>query len=187
MPRFVRYSVPSPPSILSNNTFHKQWHFSCLRYISEYTCPSNADVLSKILMRWLAQVLSLSWVWVRYLLLSNTGFTSVEGELGGLFSDGLWEESIRKTSFSFQGAETVKRLLDMAIDAVPPYLWKNTPVVLKATAGLRLLSEEKAQALLLEVILRSFGCTSIALLFHLSWLSSPFYLAEENFSCQKWL
>ncbi|NXY46296.1 ENTP5 diphosphohydrolase, partial [Ceuthmochares aereus] len=50
-----------------------------------------------------------------------------------------------------KGAETVKQLLDMAIDAVPPHLWKKTPVVLKATAGLRLLSEEKAQALLLEV------------------------------------
>ncbi|XP_049681044.1 nucleoside diphosphate phosphatase ENTPD5 isoform X2 [Accipiter gentilis] len=50
-----------------------------------------------------------------------------------------------------KGAETVKRLLDVAIEAVPPHLWKKTPVVLKATAGLRLLSEEKAQALLLEV------------------------------------
>ncbi|NXX78654.1 ENTP5 diphosphohydrolase, partial [Urocolius indicus] len=50
-----------------------------------------------------------------------------------------------------KGAESVKRLLDMAIDAVPPHLWKRTPVVLKATAGLRLLSEEKARALLLEV------------------------------------
>ncbi|KAF4788540.1 hypothetical protein TURU_159048 [Turdus rufiventris] len=49
-----------------------------------------------------------------------------------------------------KGAETVKTLLDMAIDAVPPHLWKKTPVVLKATAGLRLLSEEKAQALLSE-------------------------------------
>lgn len=51
----------------------------------------------------------------------------------------------------------------MAIDAVPPHLWKKTPVVLKATAGLRLLSQEKAQALLLEVMLISSGCTSIAL------------------------
>uniref|UniRef100_A0A8C2YG98 nucleoside diphosphate phosphatase n=1 Tax=Coturnix japonica TaxID=93934 RepID=A0A8C2YG98_COTJA len=50
-----------------------------------------------------------------------------------------------------KGAESVKRLLDMAVDAVPPHLWKKTPVVLKATAGLRLLSEEKAQALLSEV------------------------------------
>ncbi|NXY86204.1 ENTP5 diphosphohydrolase, partial [Alcedo cyanopectus] len=56
-----------------------------------------------------------------------------------------------------KGAETVKKLLDMAIDAVPPHLWKKTPVVLKATAGLRLLSEEKAQALLLEVMKRYFG------------------------------
>lgn len=51
----------------------------------------------------------------------------------------------------------------MAIDAVPPHLWKKTPVVLKATAGLRLLSEEKAQALLSEVVLSCFGCTSIVL------------------------
>ncbi|NXN13655.1 ENTP5 diphosphohydrolase, partial [Indicator maculatus] len=50
-----------------------------------------------------------------------------------------------------KGAESVKRLLAIAVDAVPPSLWKKTPVVLKATAGLRLLSEEKAQALLLEV------------------------------------
>lgn len=60
----------------------------------------------------------------------------------------------------------------MAVDAVPPHLWKKTPVVLKATAGLRLLSEEKAQALLSEVILTSFGYNTIAL-FHLFWLSSP--------------
>lgn len=55
----------------------------------------------------------------------------------------------------------------MAIDAVPPHLWKKTPVVLKATAGLRLLSEEKAQALLSEVIRTSFGYNAIVL-FHLS-------------------
>lgn len=51
----------------------------------------------------------------------------------------------------------------MAVDAVPPHLWKKTPVVLKATAGLRLLSEEKAQALLSEVVLHCFGCTNIVL------------------------
>ncbi|XP_019344261.1 nucleoside diphosphate phosphatase ENTPD5 isoform X1 [Alligator mississippiensis] len=50
-----------------------------------------------------------------------------------------------------KGAETVRILLEMAKEAVPPSHWKKTPVVLKATAGLRLLSEQKAQALLLEV------------------------------------
>ncbi|XP_053235659.1 nucleoside diphosphate phosphatase ENTPD5 [Podarcis raffonei] len=50
-----------------------------------------------------------------------------------------------------KGAETVRQLLDMAKEAVPPSHWNKTPVVLKATAGLRLLAEHKAQALLSEV------------------------------------
>ncbi|XP_067389682.1 nucleoside diphosphate phosphatase ENTPD5 isoform X2 [Emydura macquarii macquarii] len=50
-----------------------------------------------------------------------------------------------------KGAETVRELLEMAKEAVPPSHWKQTPVVLKATAGLRLLAEYKAQALLSEV------------------------------------
>ncbi|NXP65885.1 ENTP5 diphosphohydrolase, partial [Chloropsis cyanopogon] len=66
-----------------------------------------------------------------------------------------------------KGAETVKTLLDMAVDAVPPHLWKKTPVVLKATAGLRLLSEEKAQALLSEVVKEVFE-------------ESPFLVPEDS-------
>ncbi|NXY15452.1 ENTP5 diphosphohydrolase, partial [Atrichornis clamosus] len=66
-----------------------------------------------------------------------------------------------------KGAETVKKLLDMAVDAVPPHLWKTTPVVLKATAGLRLLSEEKAQALLSEVVKEVFE-------------ESPFLVPEDS-------
>ncbi|NXO72074.1 ENTP5 diphosphohydrolase, partial [Phainopepla nitens] len=66
-----------------------------------------------------------------------------------------------------KGAESVKTLLDMAIDAVPPHLWKKTPVVLKATAGLRLLSEEKAQALLSEVVKELFE-------------ESPFLVPEDS-------
>ncbi|XP_030069668.1 nucleoside diphosphate phosphatase ENTPD5 isoform X3 [Microcaecilia unicolor] len=50
-----------------------------------------------------------------------------------------------------QGAETIRGLLEVAKDAVPSSHWKKTPVVLKATAGLRLLPEKKAQALLSEV------------------------------------
>ncbi|XP_025151002.1 ectonucleoside triphosphate diphosphohydrolase 5 isoform X1 [Bubalus bubalis] len=50
-----------------------------------------------------------------------------------------------------QGAETVQELLEVAQDSIPPSHWKRTPVVLKATAGLRLLPEEKAEALLFEV------------------------------------
>lgn len=42
-------------------------------------------------------------------------------------------------------------LLKVAKKTVPRLEWKRTPVVLKATAGLRLLATEKAQALLDQV------------------------------------
>lgn len=54
-----------------------------------------------------------------------------------------------------QGAETVQELLEVAKDSIPRSHWKRTPVVLKATAGLRLLPEQKAQTLLLEVTFES--------------------------------
>ncbi|NWR49540.1 ENTP5 diphosphohydrolase, partial [Regulus satrapa] len=87
----------------------------------------------------------------------------VEGEIFESVKPGL-------SSYADQpekGAETVKTLLDIAIDAVPPHLWKKTPVVLKATAGLRLLSEEKAQALLSEVVKEVFE-------------ESPFLVPEDS-------
>ncbi|XP_056150015.1 ectonucleoside triphosphate diphosphohydrolase 5-like isoform X2 [Lampris incognitus] len=46
---------------------------------------------------------------------------------------------------------TVRMLLKVAKKTVPRLAWKRTPVVLRATAGLRLLSPEKAQALLDQV------------------------------------
>ncbi|XP_076018781.1 ectonucleoside triphosphate diphosphohydrolase 6 [Genypterus blacodes] len=42
----------------------------------------------------------------------------------------------------------IVELLEVARTSVPPSLWNSTPVVLKATAGLRLLPGEKAQHLL---------------------------------------
>ncbi|XP_041950712.1 ectonucleoside triphosphate diphosphohydrolase 5-like [Alosa sapidissima] len=47
--------------------------------------------------------------------------------------------------------ETVRQLLRVAKKTVPRLEWKRTPVVLRATAGLRLLPAKKAQALLDEV------------------------------------
>ncbi|KAL2082155.1 hypothetical protein ACEWY4_021973 [Coilia grayii] len=47
--------------------------------------------------------------------------------------------------------ETVRQLLRVAKKTVPRLEWKRTPVVLRATAGLRLLPPKKAQALLDEV------------------------------------
>uniref|UniRef100_A0A1A7XE12 nucleoside diphosphate phosphatase n=1 Tax=Iconisemion striatum TaxID=60296 RepID=A0A1A7XE12_9TELE len=47
--------------------------------------------------------------------------------------------------------ETVRMLLKVAKKTVPRLDWKRTPLVLRATAGLRLLPVEKAQALLDQV------------------------------------
>ncbi|XP_061552134.1 ectonucleoside triphosphate diphosphohydrolase 5 [Phycodurus eques] len=50
-----------------------------------------------------------------------------------------------------EGGNTVRQLLKIAKKTVPEEEWKRTPVVLKATAGLRLLPEDKAIHLLNEV------------------------------------
>ncbi|CAN9507699.1 unnamed protein product [Ophioblennius macclurei] len=47
--------------------------------------------------------------------------------------------------------QTVRMLLKVAKKTVPRLEWKRTPLFLRATAGLRLLSAEKAQALLEQV------------------------------------
>ncbi|XP_074541255.1 ectonucleoside triphosphate diphosphohydrolase 5 isoform X2 [Halichoeres trimaculatus] len=48
-------------------------------------------------------------------------------------------------------AHTVRMLLKVAKKTVPRLEWKRTPVILRATAGLRLLAAEKARALLEQV------------------------------------
>ncbi|XP_053099561.1 ectonucleoside triphosphate diphosphohydrolase 6 isoform X2 [Hemicordylus capensis] len=50
-----------------------------------------------------------------------------------------------------KSAEGINDLLAIAKESVPMKLWKSTPLVLKATAGLRLLPGEKAQKLLNKV------------------------------------
>lgn len=50
-----------------------------------------------------------------------------------------------------QGGNTIRQLLKIAKKAIPKEAWSRTPVVLKATAGLRMLPEEKANSLLKEV------------------------------------
>ncbi|MEQ2166084.1 hypothetical protein GOODEAATRI_023997 [Goodea atripinnis] len=51
----------------------------------------------------------------------------------------------------------IMELLDVAKSSVPPSMWTRTPVVLKATAGLRLLPGEKADQLLDKVRLSPVG------------------------------
>ena len=51
----------------------------------------------------------------------------------------------------FQGAEKIAELLDRAKQVIPPTEYKNTPLAMKATAGLRLLPDDKAEGLLEEV------------------------------------
>ncbi|XP_005381045.2 PREDICTED: ectonucleoside triphosphate diphosphohydrolase 6 [Chinchilla lanigera] len=50
-----------------------------------------------------------------------------------------------------KSAQGIQELLDVAKQDIPFDLWKATPLVLKATAGLRLLPGEKAQKLLQKV------------------------------------
>uniref|UniRef100_A0A8C0UWX4 nucleoside diphosphate phosphatase n=1 Tax=Cyanistes caeruleus TaxID=156563 RepID=A0A8C0UWX4_CYACU len=50
-----------------------------------------------------------------------------------------------------KSGQGIKELLEVAKKEVPMELWKFTPLVLKATAGLRLLPGEKAQKLLEKV------------------------------------
>ena len=53
--------------------------------------------------------------------------------------------------YFFQGAESLLHLIELAKERIPRDKWSSTPLVLKATAGLRLLPTDKADALLLEV------------------------------------
>ncbi|KAL4613151.1 ectonucleoside triphosphate diphosphohydrolase 5 [Arapaima gigas] len=67
-----------------------------------------------------------------------------------------------------EGGNTVRQLLKVAKKTVPRSEWKKTPVVLKATAGLRLLPEHKARALLNEV--------------HSVFDESPFFVPNNSVS-----
>lgn len=49
------------------------------------------------------------------------------------------------------GAATIASLIEKAKDEIPEKYWSSTPLILKATAGLRLLPTEKAEALLTAV------------------------------------
>ena len=51
----------------------------------------------------------------------------------------------------FKAAESVALLLKKARETVPEESWQHTPLALKATAGLRLLPELEAEAILEKV------------------------------------
>ncbi|XP_048831085.1 ectonucleoside triphosphate diphosphohydrolase 5 [Brienomyrus brachyistius] len=65
-----------------------------------------------------------------------------------------------------EGANTIKQLLRIAKKTIPHSEWRRTPVVLKATAGLRLLPEHKARAILDEV--------------HEVFAKSPFFVPSNS-------
>lgn len=50
-----------------------------------------------------------------------------------------------------EGAESISKLLEIAKNRIPINQWKETPVALKATAGLRLLPKQKSEEILLRV------------------------------------
>lgn len=71
-----------------------------------------------------------------------------------------------RASLCVQCTAGIVELLEVAKSSVPPSYWTSTPVVLKATAGLRLLPGEKADQLLDRVRLTRHLISS--LLFHVS-------------------
>lgn len=91
---------------------------------------------------------------------------SFERELigGGMkLVDELWHE-VKPGLSSYadnpaEGAKSIEVLLEKARDKIPEAARKATPITLKATAGLRLLPQDKAQALLdaVESTLRTSG------------------------------
>jgi Golgi nucleoside diphosphatase len=50
-------------------------------------------------------------------------------------------------------ADSVAELLETAKATIPSHLWHQTPLALKATAGLRLLSENQVDEILDAVII----------------------------------
>ncbi|KAM6912299.1 ectonucleoside triphosphate diphosphohydrolase 5 [Xenentodon cancila] len=67
-----------------------------------------------------------------------------------------------------QAGNTIRQLLKLVKKTVPEEEWRRTPVVLKATAGLRMLTEDEANGILKEVK-EAFD-------------DSPFYVPEDSVS-----
>ena len=57
-----------------------------------------------------------------------------------------------KSHDSVQGAESLRPLVEKACKYIPKEQWTETPIGLKATAGLRLLSNSTAHQLLNKVL-----------------------------------
>ncbi|CAJ0920734.1 unnamed protein product [Ranitomeya imitator] len=75
---------------------------------------------------------------------TSSGAPHLEHELFKAIKPGLSEYADEPEKC----AAGIKELLDIAIEEIPEHLRRSTPLVLKATAGLRLLPEEKALKLL---------------------------------------
>uniref|UniRef100_A0A674GLS3 nucleoside diphosphate phosphatase n=1 Tax=Taeniopygia guttata TaxID=59729 RepID=A0A674GLS3_TAEGU len=143
LPIFIALAFSSLPFVLSHSN-REMWFQD---FLSPNTCPINAKANTFYGIMFDAGSTGTRIHIYTFVQKSPENLPEVEGEIFESVKPGLSAYADQPE----KGAETVKALLDMAVDAVPPHLWKKTPVVLKATAGLRLLSEEKAQALLSEV------------------------------------
>jgi len=79
---------------------------------------------------------------------------AVTGDL--VLDDELWVEDKRGLSSyageAREGGASINRLLDRAKERIPGEFWKDTPVTLKATAGLRLLPKDDQEELIGEVV-----------------------------------
>ncbi|NWT65198.1 ENTP5 diphosphohydrolase, partial [Prunella himalayana] len=143
LPILIALAFSSLPFVLSHS--HREMWFQ--EFFPPNMCPINAKANTFYGIMFDAGSTGTRIHIYTFVQKSPENLPEVEGEIFESVKPGLSAYADQPE----KGAETVKTLLDMAVDAVPPHLWKKTPVVLKATAGLRLLSEEKAQALLSEV------------------------------------
>jgi len=53
-----------------------------------------------------------------------------------------------------QGADSLRPLLEEAAKYIPQSKWRDTPIALKATAGLRMLSNDTAAQILEKVLIK---------------------------------
>ena len=107
-------------------------------------------------------------------MLENLWFSRASGKLELL--DELFEQ-VKPGLSSYEndidgGVDSIRQLLTHAEQTIPTSKWADTPLELKATAGLRLLPEEKANAILdgTRDLLKNSGFKGTSLLIFISFL-----------------
>ncbi|KAJ1369313.1 hypothetical protein KIN20_030738 [Parelaphostrongylus tenuis] len=118
---------------------------------SDYYCYINGNVLKDVPCRFFAIVFDAGSTGTRlhlYRYIHNTGRNGlpfrVEEEIFHEVKPGLSSYSHNPSGAS----ESIRSLIQIAQETIPPFMWDKTPITLKATAGLRLLPGDMADNIL---------------------------------------